>query len=57
MANNPVALIISWHRVLAAGGTLGGFSASGGSSTKARMLALEGIRVEPARSAQWSFGF
>jgi methylated-DNA-[protein]-cysteine S-methyltransferase len=57
MANNPVALIIPCHRVLAAGGKLGGFSAPGGSSTKARMLALEGIRVEPARSAQWSFGF
>jgi len=57
MANNPVALIIPCHRVLAAGGKLGGFSAPGGSSTKARMLALEGIRVEPARSAQGSFGF
>jgi methylated-DNA-[protein]-cysteine S-methyltransferase len=57
MANNPVALIVPCHRVLAAGGKLGGFSAPGGSSTKARMLALEGIRVEPARSAQASFGF
>jgi len=57
MANNPVALIIPCHRVLAAGGKLGGFSAPGGSSTKARMLALEGVRVEPVRSAQRSFGF
>jgi len=57
MASNPVALIIPCHRVLAAGGKLGGFSAPGGSSTKARMLALEGVPVEPARSAQRSFGF
>ncbi len=47
MANNPVALIIPCHRVLGAGGKLGGFSAPGGSSTKARMLELEGIRIEP----------
>src|SRR5215467_15383317 len=57
MAKNPVALIIPCHRVLAAGGKLGGFSAPGGSSAKARMLALEGVHVEPARSAQRSFGF
>ena len=57
MASNPVPLIIPCHRVLAAGGKLGGFSAPGGSSAKARMLALEGVHVEPARSAQRSFGF
>lgn len=57
MASNPVALIIPCHRVLAAGGKLGGFSAPGGSSTKARMLALEGVHVEPAPSAQRSFSF
>jgi len=57
MASNPVPLIIPCHRVLAAGGKLGGFSAPGGSSAKARMLALEGVQVEPARSAQRSFGF
>lgn len=52
MAGNPVALIIPCHRVLAAGGKLGGFSAPGGSSTKARMLELEGIRIAPPRPAQ-----
>jgi methylated-DNA-[protein]-cysteine S-methyltransferase len=41
MAKNPVPLIIPCHRVLAAGGRLGGFSAPGGSTTKLRMLALE----------------
>lgn len=57
MANNPVPLIIPCHRVLAAGGKLGGFSAPGGASAKASMLALEGIHLEPERTAQGSFGF
>jgi methylated-DNA-[protein]-cysteine S-methyltransferase len=52
MSKNPVALIIPCHRVLAAGGKLGGFSAPGGSAAKARMLALEGMRVELQSSAQ-----
>jgi methylated-DNA-[protein]-cysteine S-methyltransferase len=57
MARNPVALFIPCHRVLAAGGKVGGFSAPGGSTAKLRMLALEGVRLEPARPAQRSFGF
>jgi methylated-DNA-[protein]-cysteine S-methyltransferase len=57
MARNPVALIIPCHRVLAAGGKVGGFSAPGGSATKIRMLALEGVRLEPPQPAQRSFGF
>jgi methylated-DNA-[protein]-cysteine S-methyltransferase len=57
MAKNPVALIIPCHRVLAAGGKVGGFSAPGGSAAKKRMLELEGVHVEPPRSAQRSFGF
>ena len=44
MAKNPVALIIPCHRVLAAGGKVGGFSAPGGSAAKIRMLELEGVR-------------
>jgi methylated-DNA-[protein]-cysteine S-methyltransferase len=43
MARNPVPLIIPCHRVLAAGGKIGGFSAPGGAETKQRMLALEGV--------------
>jgi methylated-DNA-[protein]-cysteine S-methyltransferase len=46
MAKNPVALIIPCHRVLAAGGKIGGFSAPGGAETKAKMLALEGAGPE-----------
>jgi methylated-DNA-[protein]-cysteine S-methyltransferase len=57
MARNPVALIIPCHRVLAAGGKAGGFSAPGGSATKIRMLELEGVRVGPPQPAQRSFGF
>ena len=57
MAKNPVALIIPCHRVLAAGGKVGGFSAPGGSAAKIRMLSLEGVHLEPAPPAQQSFGF
>ena len=57
MAKNPVALIIPCHRVLAAGGKVGGFSAPGGSAAKVRMLELEGVNVEPPSPAQQSFGF
>jgi len=45
MARNPVPLIIPCHRVLAAGGKLGGFSAPGRTETKERMLALEGVFI------------
>lgn len=57
MARNPVPLIIPCHRVLAAGGKIGGFSAPGGSATKARMLALEGVRTAPPPPAQQAFRF
>ena len=45
---NPVPLIIPCHRVLAAGGKVGGFSAPGGSAAKRRMLELEGVRLGAA---------
>ena len=57
MAKNPMPLIIPCHRVLAAGGKIGGFSAPGGSKTKARMLELEGVRVGEPEVAQQAFGF
>ncbi|HXV31485.1 MAG TPA: methylated-DNA--[protein]-cysteine S-methyltransferase [Sinorhizobium sp.] len=57
MARNPVGLIIPCHRVLAAGGKIGGFSAPGGSSTKRHMLELEGVRVDPPAPAQQSLAF
>lgn len=57
MAKNPVPLIIPCHRVLAAGGKVGGFSAPGGSATKVRMLELEGVHLGPGEPAQRSFAF
>ena len=60
MAANPVPLIVPCHRVLAAGGKLGGFSAPGGSDTKQWMLELEDAAPRPvpaARASQAAFGF
>jgi methylated-DNA-[protein]-cysteine S-methyltransferase len=54
---NPVPLVIPCHRILAAGGKIGGFSAPGGSATKEKMLAMEGVRIGPPPAAQASFGF
>jgi methylated-DNA-[protein]-cysteine S-methyltransferase len=56
MAKNPVPLIIPCHRVLAAGGKVGGFSAPGGVTSKIRMLELEGICAGPPPSAQGALG-
>lgn len=56
MAKNPVPLIIPCHRVLAAGGKLGGFSAPGGSTTKQRMLEMEGRPAEQAKPSQGMLG-
>lgn len=41
MATNPFPLVVPCHRILAAGGALGGFSMPGGLETKRRLLALE----------------
>jgi methylated-DNA-[protein]-cysteine S-methyltransferase len=57
MATNPIALFIPCHRVLAAGGKVGGFSAPGGAASKIRMLALEGVDVRAFTPAQGAFGF
>jgi methylated-DNA-[protein]-cysteine S-methyltransferase len=45
MGSNPAPVLIPCHRVLAAGGKIGGFSAHGGTTTKQRLLALEGLRI------------
>lgn len=39
---NPIPIIIPCHRVLAANGAMGGFSAPGGASSKRRLLEIEG---------------
>lgn len=42
LGQNPFPLVVPCHRVVAAGGKLGGFSARGGATTKRRLLAIEG---------------
>lgn len=42
LGRNPVPLIVPCHRVVAAGGKLGGFSANGGATTKRALLTIEG---------------
>lgn len=44
LARNPIPLIIPCHRVLAANGKLGGFSAPGALATKTRLLEIEGAK-------------
>ena len=44
LGKNPFAPVVPCHRVLAAGGRSGGFSAEGGALTKLRMLEIEKAR-------------
>jgi len=44
MGRNPFPIIVPCHRVLAANGKLGGFTANGGVDTKQRMLQIEGVQ-------------
>jgi methylated-DNA-[protein]-cysteine S-methyltransferase len=45
LARNPFPIVVPCHRVLAANGRSGGFSAPGGVSTKLRLLEIEGARA------------
>lgn len=45
LGRNPFPIVVPCHRVLAAGGRLGGFSAHGGTATKLRLLTLERARA------------
>jgi methylated-DNA-[protein]-cysteine S-methyltransferase len=45
LGRNPLPIIVPCHRILAAGGKVGGFSAFGGPGTKQRLLALEGVHL------------
>lgn len=47
---NPVPLVIPCHRVVAADGSLGGFSGGGGLASKRWLLAHEGVI---ARAGRW----
>ncbi|MBI4954829.1 MAG: methylated-DNA--[protein]-cysteine S-methyltransferase [Myxococcales bacterium] len=56
LAHNPFAIVVPCHRVLATGGGAGGFSAEGGTTTKARLLAAEGVALDPERDAWHAVG-
>lgn len=45
LGKNPWPILIPCHRVTAAGGKLGGFSARGGAQTKLKLLAIEGAKA------------
>lgn len=51
MATNPWPVVVPCHRVVAAGGGAGGFSAHGGVVTKEKLLQLEGGTLTPADSS------
>src|SRR5262245_38329349 len=60
LGQNPFPLIVPCHRVLAAGGKVGGFSANGGVATKLRLLSIEGARMTDAPTlfdGDRAFGF
>jgi len=48
LGENPWPIVVPCHRVLAASGGMGGFSAEGGASTKAQLLTLERARTSAA---------
>jgi methylated-DNA-[protein]-cysteine S-methyltransferase len=48
LGQNPFPVVVPCHRVLAAGGKLGGFSARGGAATKLRLLEIEGALAAEA---------
>ena len=53
LSRNPFAPIVPCHRIVAANGQLGGYSAPGGASTKRRLLELEGaaiVRRQPVQT-------
>jgi methylated-DNA-[protein]-cysteine S-methyltransferase len=45
LGRNPCPIVVPCHRVLAAGGKPGGFSANGGVVTKLKLLSIEGAVV------------
>jgi methylated-DNA-[protein]-cysteine S-methyltransferase len=46
LGRNPFAVVVPCHRVLAANGKLGGFSANGGVTAKLRLLNIEGALAD-----------
>lgn len=50
LGQNPFPIVIPCHRVLAANGKAGGFSAPGSVVTKFKLLEIEGARIEDAKA-------
>lgn len=50
LGRNPIPIIVPCHRILAASGKTGGFSAPGGVDTKLKMLTIERARTSAAPS-------
>jgi 3-methyladenine DNA glycosylase/8-oxoguanine DNA glycosylase len=48
MRRNPFSILVPCHRVFAAGGKIGGYSAHGGLATKLRLLSMEAAAAEDA---------
>ena len=60
LGRNPFPIVVPCHRVLAAGGKMGGFSAAGGIATKLEMLTIEHARAVRQRGlfeGDGGFGF
>jgi methylated-DNA-[protein]-cysteine S-methyltransferase len=60
LGRNPFPIVVPCHRVLAAGGKAGGFSANGGVTTKLRLLTIERARTGDAPTLfdrDGAFGF
>jgi methylated-DNA-[protein]-cysteine S-methyltransferase len=47
LGHNPFPIVVPCHRVVAADGRLGGFSANGGVATKRKLLLIEGAPSVP----------
>jgi methylated-DNA-[protein]-cysteine S-methyltransferase len=60
LARNPFPIIVPCHRILSAGGKLGGFSANGGIGTKLRLLSMENAHANGTSASfkeDWMLGF
>jgi methylated-DNA-[protein]-cysteine S-methyltransferase len=57
LARNPFPVVVPCHRVLAAGGRVGGFTSDGGIATKLRMLRIEAAARDRLDGAVPVLGF
>src|SRR5207253_5626638 len=58
LGRNPFPIVVPCHRVLAAGGKVGGFTANGGITTKLRLLSIEATQAnDPLYEGDGVLGF